>query len=189
MTVQEFIAKSKNNYRLDIAKELEVKTYTSIALKREMANLVLDNCTTVVDDEVHIDSLEKYILFTLAVIAMHTNLELTTLDDENAEDGDTISVLDEYDMLCESGLLVKIIDTFQEDYAACQEVLNMIAFDRMQNNMTIEKKIYKFIDELQVMLSGAVSELTAKLSSGDLLGNLPVDQLKLLELFNSINNK
>lgn len=189
MKVTELLEKYNKNSRIDLVKALEVKTYTSIMLKRKLAKLVLDNCTTVVDGEIHIDSVEKYILFTIAVIGMHTNLEfsdeeivLTLVDDDN---DDKYDVIDAYDALCESGLLVKIIDTFKDDYIACQEVLNMMTTDKLQDSMTIEKKIGKFLDGVQDALGKTIGRFADKLDFNNLLDNLPVDQNKLLELYRS----
>lgn len=180
MKVQELVEKYKKNQRIDIAKELDVKAYVSIAFKREMAQLVLDNCSTVIDGEIHIDSVERYILFTIAVIGMHTNLEFTYEDDQEH------SSIDDYDALCESGLLVKIIDTFKDDYASCQEILNMMTADKMQSSMTIEKKIGNFLDEIQGALGESLNKLVEKLNPDKLMGNLPIDQNKLLDLYSSI---
>lgn len=189
MKIQELVEKYKKNQRIDIAKELDVKPYVSIAFKREMAQLVLDNCTTVVDGEIHIDSVERYILFTIAVIGMHTNLEFAYEDDQehsSYEDDQEHSSIDDYDALCESGLLVKIIDTFKDDYASCQEILNMMTADRMQGGMTIEKKIGNFLDGIQGALGDSLNKLVEKLNPDNLLGDLPIDQNKLLELYNSV---
>ena len=179
MKVNELVEMYEKNPRIDIAKQLEVEKYVSIDLKRKLAELVLDNCTEVVDGEIHIDSVERYILFTIAVIGMHTNLEFSY--DEDSDYG----CIDEYDELCKSGLIVKIIDTFKDDYASCQEILNMMTADRLQNNMTIEKKIYKFLDMIQEILSGATDSLVEKLDV-DALKNL--DQNKLMQLYNYITD-
>ena len=179
MRVHELVERYNKNERIDIAKLLEVKKYTSIVFKRKMAELVLDNCTTVVDGEIHIDSVEKYILFTLAVIGMHTNLDFVYEEDDES------SATNDYDMLCESGLLVKIIDTFKDDYASCQEVLNMMTADRMQNNMTLEKKLTNFFDEAADMLSGVIEGLVEKLNIDDVAGDLPVNYEKILDIFDS----
>lgn len=180
MKVQELVEKYNKSQRIDIAKLLEVKQYTSIDSKRLMASLILDECITVVDGEARIDSVEKYILFTISVIGMHTNLEFGHDDDEE------YSVIDDYDLLCESGLLIKIIDTFKDDYMSCQEVLNMMTADRMQDHITIEKKIGKFLDAVQNILSETIIKLTDKMNMDDILENLPISQNKLLELFKSI---
>ena len=177
MKVQELVEKYNKNPRIDIAKAIEAKQYVGIAFKQRMASLVLDNCTTIVDGEIHIDSVEKYILFTIAVISMHTNLEFATNDDKNH------SSLADYDLLCESGLLVKIIDTFKDDYASCQEILNMMTADKMQNHATIEKKIGDFLKGIENIIGDSIGSLTEKLNLDSLADDLPIDQNKLLELF------
>lgn len=178
MKVQELVERYQKNDRIDIAKTIETQKYVGIEAKRHLARLVLDNCTTVVDGEIHIDSVERYILFTMAVISMHTNLEFSNTED------DEYSAIDAYDELCESGLLVKVIDTFKDDYASCQEILNMMTADRLQDNMTIEKKLGKCLDEIQGFLGSTIAGLIDKLNIDDLVNDLPVDSGKLLDLFN-----
>lgn len=177
MKVNEFIEMYEKNPRIDIAKMLEVVPYIGIEYKRELARLVLDNCATMVDGEIHIDSVERYLLFTISVIGMHTNLEF--VDDENGADA-----INDYDMLCESGLLVKIIDTFKDDYASCQEILNMMTTDLLQNSMTIEKKIHKVLDYIQEIFGNGVNNLIENLNL-DSLGDL--DQEKLVKLYELIS--
>lgn len=179
MKANELVEMYKKNPRIDIEKILEVKKYVSIAYKREMAKLILDNCTTIVDGEVHIDSVERYMLFTIAVIGLHTNLEFIH------EEDDEYSVIDDYDLLCESGILVKIIETFKDDYASCQEILNMMTTDSLQDNMTIEKKLYQFLDAIQDILSGTIDGLVDKLD----IDNLQLDQDKLLKIYDLIEQK
>ena len=182
MRIKEFIEMYKKNPRMDIIKQLDVKKYVGIALKREMAQLVLDNCTSIVDGEVHIDSVERYILFTISVIGMHTNLEFSYEEDKES------SSIDDYDALCESGILVKIIETFKDDYVSCQEILNMMTADRLQDNMTIEKKIGKFLDAVQEVLAGAVDGMVDKLDLNS-LNDLQLDKDKITQLYNLIGNK
>jgi hypothetical protein len=179
MKVQEFIEKYNANQRIDIAKALEVKKYVGIETKRMMAGLVLDNCMTVDNGEVYVDSLDRYILFTLAVIGIHTNLEFST------EDDDMNDAIEEYDALCESGLLVKVIDTFKDDYTSCQEILNMMTADRLQHSMTIEKKLGQFLDSIQNICGDAVNQLIAKLDINE-IANMQLDTNNISELLNLI---
>ena len=181
MKIREFIEMYEKNPRIDIAKKLEVVPYIGIEYKRELARLVLDNCTSVVDGEIHIDSVERYLLFTISVIGMHTNLEFFY------EEGSDDSAIDGYDALCQSGLLVKIIDTFKDDYASCQEVLNMMTADRLQNNMTIEKKLYQFVDAIQEIFAGVVNDMIKKLDIDSM--NQLLDQDKLAQLYDLIGKK
>ena len=180
MKVQELVEMYNKNQRIDIEKKIETRKYVGIEFKQRMAQLVLDNCTTVIDGEVHIDSVERYILFTISVISMHTNLEFVDNEAENH------SALDDYDLLCESGLLVKIIDTFKDDYASCQEILNMMTADRMQDSMTIERKINSLLDSVQNTLGGALGNLMEKINIDDLLGVPSIDQGKLMDIYNLI---
>lgn len=179
MKINELVEMYKKNPRIDLAKKLEVVPYVGVEYKRELARLVLDNCATFVDGEIHIDSVERYLLFTISVIGLHTNLEFSFDDEES-------SVIDDYDALCESGLLVQIIDTFRDDYASCQEILNMMTADKLQDGMTIEKKIYQFLDSIAGALSDGVNNLTDKLNL-DELGN--IDQNTLTKLYSAIVNK
>ena len=181
MKVIELVEMYKKNPRIDISKQLEVKPYVSIALKREMAKLVLDNCTTIVDGEIHIDSVERYLLFVISVIGLHTNLEFI-------DDGEEHSAIDDYDMLCESGLLVKIIESFKQDYDACQEVLNMMTADKLQDNMTFEKKIYQLVDVLQESVKGLANKFADEINFDSLLDG-QIDQEKLLEIYDVLKAK
>ena len=183
MKVMEFVEMYKKNSRIDIEKCLEVKKYISIVQKRQIAELVLSNCTSIVDGAVRVDSVERYLLFTIAVISMHTNLEFVSTEDEDYD------AINDYDILCESDLLVKIIDTFKDDYASCQEILNMMTADMVQSSVTIEQKIGKFLDGVQEILDKATNSLVEKINMDDLLGNLQLDQAKLLDVYNLINGK
>lgn len=57
--------------------------------------------------------------------------------------------------------------------------------DKMQGGMTIEKKIGNFLDGIQGALGDSLNKLVDKLNPDNLLGDLPVDQSKLLELYDS----
>lgn len=181
MKVMEFVEKYNKNQRINIASELEVKQYIGIGQKRQLAELVLENCTSAIDGEIHVDLIDRYILFTIAVIGVHTNLEFS--DGENEEH----SSIDDYDMLCEAGLLVKIIDTFKEDYASCMEILNMATDNIMQDNMTFEKKFYNFLDEIQNTITIAVGQLTEKLNI-DSLNDQSLDLNNLSQLLTLMKN-
>lgn len=174
MRINELVEKYKQNERINITKEIEAKSYISIMRKKQIAELVLENCTYEVDGEIHIDSVERYILFTISVIGAHTNLEF---DYENN------LVIEEYDALCESGLLIKVIDCFKDDYASCQEILNMMTADKLQESMTIEKKLYQFLDGVQYTLDTVLNDFVEQLNF-DSLNDLKLGKDSLFKLFN-----
>ncbi len=176
MKIKQFVEMYNKNQDMNIEEVLEITKYVSIAYKREMAKLILSNCTSIVDGEIHIDSVERYILFTIAVIAMHTNLEFSD------EDNEEYAALDSYDMLCEHGLLAKVIDTFADDYAACNEILNMMTADLMQDNMTVEKTLYRFLDGVQDTLDSAIYSLVDKFAP-EMLGDFQLNQNNLAQFY------
>lgn len=156
MKVREFVEKYNKNQRIDIAKELEVKQYLGIEQKRRIAGLVLDGCTSVENGRVHINSVDKYLLFTIATLSAYTNLEF----EEEA--------IVDYDALCESGVMVKIVDTFRTDYQECQVVLDMMTADLMNRNVTFDEAVVEFLNGLSITLQGAIESVVDKLDLGEL---------------------
>lgn len=169
MKIYELVEMYKKDKMLNFKKALEVTEYIGIAYKKKIAELVLNECITEVDGNLQMNSLDRYILFIIAVIGAHTNLEF------NNEDDDMYSAIDDFDTLNENHLLEKIVDTFREDYDACQIVLDMMTSDRIKNHITLEKKINSFITGFGEQL---VKELQNLENKDD-----------IIELFNSIGQK
>ena len=169
MKIYELVEMYKKDKMLNFKKALEVTEYIGIAYKKKIAELVLNECITEVDGNLQMNSLDRYILFIIAVIGAHTNLEF------NNEDDDMYSAIDDFDTLNENHLLEKIVDTFREDYDACQIVLDMMTSDRIKNHSTLEKKINSFITGFGEQL---VKELQNLENKDD-----------IIELFNSIGQK
>ena len=164
MKINELLEMYKKNKMINLKNVLEVEEYISTPLKRKMCELVLDSCIEDNDGVLSFDSLDRYLLFTISVISMHTNLEFS-IDDEG------FTSIDEYDELNKVGLIEKIIATFEKDYEACKVMLDMLTNDRMKNQETLEKKIIKFLNKVQ-----------SELGELDNLENNE-DILKLLETF------
>lgn len=139
MKINELLEMYKKNQMINLKNVLEVEEYIGTPLKRKMCDLVLDSCIEDVNGVLHIDSFDRYILFTIAVISMHTNLEFSI-------DADGVTSIDEYDELNKIGLIDKIINTFKTDYEACKVMLDMLTNDRMKNQETLEKKIIQFLN-------------------------------------------
>ena len=128
MKIKELVEMYKTNRMLDLKKILDVKEYVGIAYKQKAMELVINECIREENGVLKFDSLSRYILFTVAVLGLHTNLDFS---DDNNED---YSVVDDLDMLFENHLLDKIVDTFREDYNACQIILDMIMSDKVKNH-------------------------------------------------------
>ena len=176
MKVMEFIeAVSKENSMKRVSAILETKAYLPISEKRRIVESVIEACTNNNNGFIQVDSLDKYIMFTIVVISNYTNLEFGL-------DGDYLS---DYNRLCESGLLDIVIETFSKEYARTNDILNMMLADKLQANSTdaslalITNGINNALDKLTTTLSNKVEEMDLDLS------NLNEDTLnKLLKLMN-----
>jgi hypothetical protein len=174
MKINEFIEiMSKENSTKRIGAILETKKYLPIAEKRRIAEAVIEACTTDNGGFIQIDSLDKYIMFTIAVISNYTNLEFGI-------DGDYLS---DYDRLCEAGLLDTVIATFDKEYARTNEILNMLLTDKLQHNST-EASIAKIVDSANNYIDKLIDTLKNKIEDMNLdLNNFNQDTLKgLLKL-------
>ena len=182
-TVIEFVEKFKKqkimNTKTDntivgsfIKKELEVREYVPFVEKQSIAQIVLESCAHLRDGAISIDSIKKYIIFTITTLSVYTNLEFA---------GDETD-LDAYDALCschtgEGSLLDAILKTFEKEYTRCNDILNMMTADLMAEN-NVEKQIGKFLSNLSQKISILGDTLKDKAENLDLdLSQLNIDDI------------
>lgn len=168
MKIVEFIdVMSKENSAKRIGAILETKKYLPIAEKRRIVEAVIGACTEDDGGFVKVDSLDKYIMFTIAVISNYTNLEF-------GPDGDFLS---DYDRLCEAGLLDAVIATFDKEYARTNDILNMMLADKLQNN-SAEASLAKVVDSANNYMDKLIDTLKNKIKEMNLdLNNFNQDTL------------
>lgn len=154
-----------------LKKELEVKDYVPFAEKRNLCARVLEVCNTKDDSGlVKVDSISRYILFTIAIISKYTNLEFSSGEEE-------IDSLDEYDMLCQNNLLNPILDIIGGEYVTCNNMLNMMMDDIVSNNNTVENVVGTVLGKFSDSLDELVSALANKVESTDLdLSQIDIDK-------------
>ena len=154
-----------------LKKELEVKDYVPFAEKRDLCARVLEVCNTKDDSGlVKVDSVSRYILFTIAIISKYTNLEFSSGEEE-------IDSLDEYDMLCQNNLLNPILDIIGGEYVTCNNMLNMMMDDIVSNNNTVENVVGTVLGKFSDSLDELVSALANKVESMDLdLSQIDIDK-------------
>ena len=177
MKIMEFIEVAlKENNMKRISAILETKAYLPISEKRRIAEAVIEACTADNNGFIHVDSLDKYIMFTIAVISNYTNLEFGV-------DGDYLS---DYDRLCEVGLLDTVLATFEKEYARTNDVLNMMLADKLQNN-SAEASFAFITNGVNATLSKLTTMLVDKIDNMNLdLDNLNQDTINgLLNLMNA----
>ena len=150
--------------------KLEIKDYLPFAEKRELCARVLEACNKRDDSGlVKVDSVSRYIIFTVSILSKYTNLEFSSGDDAE------FNSLDEYDMLCQANLLNPILDVIGEEYISCNNLLNMMMADIVANNNTIENvlgntcnKLLNIIDEFADILSEKAKGLNLDLNQIDI---------------------
>lgn len=174
MKVQEFIEGINDFETCDeyyLKKTLEIKEYVPFAEKRELCAKVLNTCNKIDTSNglVKVDSISRYIVFTIAILSTYTNLEFSSGQDTE------IDSLDEYDMLCRHNLLNPILDAIGAEYTTCNNILNMMMTDVIANNNNIEnvlgnttKKLLEIVDSFVDVLSDKVESLNLDLNQIDI---------------------
>lgn len=184
MKVIEFIeaVKKNPNQASAICKKIVKTKYIPVLEKRQLAELVYSNSIEIENGIVKVDSLSKYLIFTLLMLTKYTELEFS-VDEKGAA---TEEAIKEYDALCENDLINKIIAEFAEDYARSNEVMNYVFQDNLAVNNTIEAVVGKaatallnIVDDFANTLSNKVDEMNFDLE------NLDMGQLQnILQLLN-----
>jgi hypothetical protein len=155
-----------------IRKELDTKEYIPFDEKQAIAQTVLISCSSISDGVIVIDSIRKYMIFTMAMLSTYTNLE----SDED------ISLSDAYDALCscqvgDGTMLDAIIKTFEIEYSRCNDILNMMTADLLAEN-NIEKQVGKFLSNLSEKVNELGDGLIDKLGDFNMdLSQLDIDKL------------
>lgn len=159
-----------------LKKELEIKKYIPFADKRDICATVIDACCTKKDGLIKVDSVSRYIVFTISVISAYTTLEFSSDADYDS--------LDEYDMLCEAGLLNPILALIGDEYSACNNLLNMMMEDVITNNNTVEAVLGHALDKVSDSVDNLISVFADKVEEMELdLSQIDFDKYKgLLDL-------
>ena len=154
-----------------IKNELGLVSYIPFADKRELCKKVLDACCTKENGLVKVDSVTRYILFTISVIEKYTELEFNADEDYDS--------LDEYDMLCESRLLNPILELIGDEYATCNNMLNMMMDDVIANNNTVETVLGHALGKVSDSIDDLIGAFADKVENMELdLSQLDIEPLK-----------
>lgn len=135
-----------------INKKLEIRTYVPFIEKCNAVKDVVNHSVDVINGMKKVDSINQYISFVIIMITLHTSLEMS----ENP--------VDDYDALCEIGLLERIIDTFKKDYDECNVLLKMMITDELNDN-NLHIIVGKFLNGILGKLDG-VTDILATFFDG-----------------------
>ena len=175
----EFVGNSKNKMlkgaQLEelVAKRVEVKKYLGIKDKKALVDAIVNECILFENGVFKFDDIDKYICFTMRTIEAYTNLELST------------DIEDDYDLLCRSGLLNIVINTFKKECDEVSILLQMKCEYYLCNN-SIEYQIGSFLDNALDKIGILADIISKKIGDFD-ISKLPIskdDLFKLLEFIN-----
>ncbi len=174
MTIKNFINSFKNKGVINtkiapdaiqqyIKKELEIKDYIPFSTKKQIAEMVVKQNSTVENGVFKIDSVGQFIGFIMAMLVAHTNLEINT--EQPIED---------YDALSEAGLLEPIIAQFHKSYSECEAILKLTAADALADN-NLNAVVARFLDSILDKLDGVGDGLKNMIEGIDLKSILGKD--------------
>ena len=118
-----------------IKKTIEPKAYVGIKEKKEIIDRIINKTIYYENGIFKFDEIDRYMYFTMYTIDAYTNLELS----EN--------IVDDFDMLSESKLLLAIICLIQQEFDDVNLFLQMQCNYIMSDN-SIEAQIGKFLTGL-----------------------------------------
>lgn len=177
MKVYEFIEAAKKNptQTSTVCKKIVKNRYVPVLEKRQLAELVYKNSIGEENGLVKVDSLTKYLVFTMLMLTRYTELEFSV--DENGSA--TEEAIKEYDALCENDLINKIIAEFEEDYARANEIMNYVFQDNLAVNNTVEAVVGKTANHLLEIVDGFANILSNKVEDMNFdLADLDVGKLE-----------
>lgn len=168
MTVKEFVdgyKKTSDNLKNRYIKEkLEIKSYINFVDKCNLAERVIKASTYEKDIDgkdtgnIKINSISRYLLFTLSIIDMYTNIDV-----------DFSHSIDEYDLLKSNNLLELFIGSENQlipesEYFEVQAILNMTLDDTIQNNMSTQAFIQNQVTRFGTLIGITFSPIMDKLA-------------------------
>lgn len=156
--------------------KLEIVDYLPFVEKRELCEVVLEASCTKNGAIIEVDSVSRYILFTITVLQKYTNLTFENTDGEDA--------IDQYDMLCKNGLLNPIFGVIAGEYETCNNILNMMMADIDANNNNVAAVFDKALQKVLSSVDGLVGALSNKVEDLELdLSQIDINKYKgLLDL-------
>ena len=159
-----------------VREKLEIKEYLPFVNKRELCEKVLNASCKKNGAIIEVDSVSRYILFTITMLSTYTNLEFENNDDEDA--------IDQYDLLCQSGLLNEILNVIGGEYEVCNNILNMMMADIDANNNNVAAVFDKSLQKVLGSVDRLIDSLADKVEDMNFdLSQLDIDKYKgLLDL-------
>lgn len=173
MTVKNFVERFKTE-DVNLKTLLEIRTYIPIAEKRVILEGILDRCFTIEDSVLTCDYVLKKMMFELAMVKYHTNLDI---DITSEEDYDAIQML--------WNTTVDFSNEYDRDSRECQSMLRGMERE-LRAQYSIESSISKLSHKLSDNIESVANLIAKKVDDFD-MSKLGLDGLELNQLTNLLN--
>jgi len=170
MTIKEFVelTKTKGWMPMTVADQnekikatLNVKSYLSIKDKKKLVNDIVDETVIYENGLIKFNGIDQFLCYTMRCIEAYTDLEIDDMEDN-------------YDLLCSTGLLNKILRTFEEEYNSILSLLQMQC-----DYVLLDNSVTANINVLLTAATNAINKLGD--SAGDMFKNVnPADFAAIL---------
>ena len=166
ITVKDFVTEFKTKKIQDnratphgvsdfIKEKLDFNVYVPFMEKRRIINMVVEQNMSEEHGIVEIDSVGQFVSFLVTMMMSHTTLDFSD------------NPIDDYDLLCEAGLIEPIVEHFKKDYDECSVLLSMICDQKLKNN-NLTFVVSKFLDGILDKVDGFAETLKGVVSQVDL---------------------
>lgn len=162
MLVKELIEKYNKNNMVSLSKIIETKQYLPFEQKTALVKNIIEQSVIYDNGFAQINEIDQYINFTIGTIKAYTNIEFSD------------TPIEDYDLLCSSGLLGGVIDTFEGEY---KMILNMVEMQKryILSQNSVESQVAKFLnsfsadlDVLAVAFKDKIEEFNVNFNSEDI---------------------
>jgi hypothetical protein len=189
MTVKDFIngynkPVSDNLKKTYLKDNLQTKTYIAFTEKLSKAKRIAKITTHEYNKDgketgnIRVDSVARYLLFTLNIIDMYTNIDINFSN-----------TAAEYDLLAENGLVKEILSMIPENEVSDFKILlDMSVDDIMANELSTQAFISNQITRFGQLANVTINPILEKLA--DEIGNLDEDKInQLSDIVKTTNNQ
>mgnify|MGYP006988895247 CR=1 FL=1 len=156
LNVSEFVAKynglsgvqAKKNY----LKKIKITPYIPFSMKMALADRIVQASSLDQDKEVHINSPVRFMLFAFTVLTTYTNLDM-----------DNTHMHEQYDLLCESGLIDEIIGLIPErEINEFKSMVDITYDDFMTNHYETHAYVLNLLSHIASAIDSISPELVAE---------------------------
>ena len=156
MKILDFIQKLNETENINLKTMLEIRTYIPIAEKRAILETMLDRYFTVEDGVPICDYVLKKIMFELAMVKYHTNLDL---DITSEEDYDELQL--HWDAVMD------FFGEYYKDYQECEQMLEGME-QEFRAQYSVESSIARLSNKLSNSINGILGGIADKINDFDM---------------------